>query len=557
MKSGRDSYLQFFRYYHTLKNMRLSQIFNYISFKKRRKKLSVVDNAGIIAFAEGLKQNFVLEDNLKNLEICFFNQPLNFNLENMVWDPLTLSSETEKLWLVKLHSFDWLIDENSKNISLQQASYLVLDWFSKFGNEHSKEWEPYTLSKRLISLTKWLNNNKVSPEVLSIAKLSISNQLKRLFVDLEYHKPANHLIENLRGFLWGCSYLITSRQYFNNELEYQLEQVIDECLKQLNIQILKDGGHFERSPMYHVLMLTAIKDIKAISTTISKQGFLLPEILEKANSLIKVCKEKIEIMSKWLEQMTMPDGEIAQFNDSARLKGLKRNEIESSSFLEQSGFFVKHNPVYSFILSCDSPSPAFLPEHSHCDIMSYELSVNRTRIIIDSGCSGYDNETLRQMSRETEAHNLPMVEHQEQSDIWGQFNFGKRARITQRLYDKKSDKLEISIEDQYKQKIQRAVVFSKNSIEISDYLKKRRMQGCFISLIHLAPNTETELISEEDKTNIINCKMTNGTKFSIITKANIRISDYISFPDFGKSIGAKLLILSNKEEEELNYVIKW
>ena len=194
MKSGRDSYLQFFRYYHTLKNMKVSQIFNYISFKRRRQKLSIVNNTAIIAFAEGLKQSFPLEDNIKNLEICFYNQPISFNLENMVWDPLTLSSETEKLWLIKLHSFDWLTDENSKNISLHQASYLVLDWFSKFGNEHSKEWEPYTLSKRLISLTEWLINNKVSPEVVSIAKLSISNHLKRLFVDFEYHKPANHLI---------------------------------------------------------------------------------------------------------------------------------------------------------------------------------------------------------------------------------------------------------------------------------------------------------------------------------------------------------------------------
>ena len=51
--------------------------------------------------------------------------------------------------------------------------------------------------------------------------------------------------------------------------------------------------------------------------------------------------------------------------------------------------------------------------------------------------------------------------------------------------------------------------------------------------------------------------MTDELKFSIITKANVRISDYICFPDFGKSIGAKMLILSNKEAEELNYVIKW
>ena len=555
MESGRDSYLQFFRYYHTLKNMKLSQILSYIAFKHRRKKLSIIDNRGVIAFAEGLKQNYKFEENQKSFEFCFFNQPVSFNLDEMCWEPVTLSSEVEKIWLEKLHSFDWL--NESSNVALKQASFLVLDWLSKFGDEHSKAWEPFTLSKRINSWVKWLSNNEVQPEIISLMKLSISLQLKRLFVDMEYHKPANHLMENFRGFFAGCKYLITSRQYFNNELEYQLEQTIDDCLKQLNIQILADGAHFERSPMYHAIMLETIKDIQAIMLIVNKQGFLLPEIIDKAKELAILCDEKTKLMTEWLKKMTMPDGEIVQFNDSARIKGLKPDYEDLTELLESSGYFIKHNKNYSFILSCSSPMPAFLPEHSHCDILSYELAINGERIIIDSGCSGYDNETLRQMSRETEAHNLPMVQHMEQSDIWGQFNFGKRAIVTKRIYNSDASNLEIAIKDQFGQKLERKIAFSNNTIEISDFLRKRRMQGCFISLIHLAPNIELEISQEENNANIVNCKMTNDLKFSIITNANIRVSDYISFPDFGKSVGAKMLILSNKEAEELSYVIKW
>ena len=82
------------------------------------------------------------------------------------------------------------------------------------------------------------------------------------------------------------------------------------------------------------------------------------------------------------------------------------------------------------------------------------------------------------------------------------------------------------------------------------------MEGCFVSLVHLAPNIELD-IKQCESENIIICKMTNDSKFSIITKANVRVSDYISFPGFGKSVGAKMLSLSNKEAEELTYVIKW
>ena len=556
MESGRDSYLHLFRYYHTLKNMKFGQIINYILFKRRRKKLSIIDARGIIALTESLKQNYKFEDNQKNFDICFYNQPISFNTDELNWEPRNISTETEEMWLIKLHSFDWLNDENSTNISDKLASFLILDWLSKYSDEHSKVWEPYTLSKRLVSWTKWLSSNKTAPELPSIIKLSVSQQLKRLFIDLEYFNPGNELIENIRGFLAGCCLLINSSQYFNNELEYQLEQIIDEAIEQLNIQNLKDGAHFERSPYYHFKMLEAMKDIKNLAVNISKQGFLLPDLLEKADNLATLCQDKIESMMKWLEKLTFSNGEVSQFNDSARIKGLNRSFEELTELLEDSGFFVKHNSDYSFILSCGSPSPAFLPSHSHCDILSYELEINKQLAVIDSGCSGYDNETLRQMSRETEAHNLPMVQHQDQSDIWGRFNFGKRAKIINRVFNKEDSSLEIEIKDQFGQILIRRISFSNKSIEISDLLKKRRMEGCFVSLLHLAPNIELE-IKQGECENIINCKMTNDLKFSIITKANVRVSDYISFPDFGKSVGAKMLSLSNKEAEELTYVIKW
>lgn len=509
-----------------------------------------------MALTESLKQNFKFEDNQKNFEICFYNQPITFSTDELNWEPRNISTETEEMWLIKLHSFDWLNDENSSNISEKMASYLILDWLSKYGDEHSKPWEPYTLSRRLISWEKWLSSNQISPELPSLIKLSVSQQLKRLFVDFEFYNPGNELIENIRGFLSGCCLLINSSQYFNNELEFQLEQVIDEAINQLNLQIFKDGAHFERSPYYHCKVLEALKDIKNLAEHISKQGFLIFDILEKAKNLAILCREKLELMSKWLEKLTFSYGEICQFNDSARIRGLSHSFEELTELLEDSGFFVKHNSDYSFILSCGSPSPAFLPSHSHCDIFSYELEIKKQLAIIDSGCSGYDNETLRLMSRETESHNLPMVQHQEQSDIWGQFNFGKRAKIIKRVFNKEDSILEIEIQDQFGQILTRKIVLSDNCIEITDNLKIRRMEGCFVSLVHLAPNIELD-IKQCESENIIICKMTNDSKFSIITKANVRVSDYISFPDFGKSVGAKMLSLSNKEAEELTYVIKW
>ncbi len=556
MKAGRDIYLQFFRYFHTLKNMKFSQIMNFILFNYRRKSLTIIDTRRVSLMAEGLEENFQLEDSEKKVEFIFYNQPFTVSLDEMKWEQNSFYSEIGEYWLKQLNSFVFLTTHKDNHINEKQLNYLILDWIAKNKNEHSSTWEPFTLSRRVTEWVKWLNLKKVSPEISSIIKLSISLQLKRLFVDLEYHKPANHLLENIRGFLFGCSAIINSSQYFTNEMEYQLEEILTEAIKQINNQILEDGGHIERSPMYHLNVLEIVKDIRELAKTISKQGFLLPELLDKSIKLVSLCDEKIKAMSEWLEYLTMSDGYIAQFNDCSRIKGISHTFDSFSQLFKASGYFVKHEKNYSFALSCSSPSPSFLPDHSHCDILSYELTIGNSRAIIDSGCFGYDNEVLRLMGRETEAHNVPMIQHQEQSDIWGKFNFGKRAKIIERTFDSEKSELKLVIEDQFKQKLQRTVVFSNNNIKVSDCIKKRKMQGCFVSLLHLAPGYELEVLKEGDINKII-CQMTENEKFSIITEANIRISDYISFPEFGKSVGAKMIILSNKEAEELSYDIKW
>lgn len=557
MKSGRDSYLNLFRYYHTLKNFKVGQIIAYFIFKYRRKWLSILDLKSISNLASSLKENYKFEEDEKLLKLNFFNKLLELNIEKINWNSNDFNLESEYHWLEYLNSFEWLFCKEENVFPLPVLSYLILDWISKNIDEHTNSWAPFVLSKRLVSWTKWLHKTKISLEVSSIMKLSIYLQLKRLFVDFEYHIPGNHLIENIRGYLVGCAYLIEVKQYFNNELEFQLEQVLEDGIKQVEKQILADGAHFERSPMYHVYVLEALRDIEKISSYIMKQKFLESDLLEKAKILSKMCKAKICNMSQWLEAMTMPDGEISQFGDSSRIIGIKSEVKNYEKILEPSGFFVKNCDDFSFIMSCNTASPAFLPEHSHCDILSYELAINGCRCIVDTGYSGYDNDTLRNISRETDSHNLPMVQGHEQSDIWGRNNIGKRARIIDKLFNSEKSVFNSIVEDQYGQIIERKIEFSNKSINISDLLKKRRMQGCFISLIHLSPEISIDCINNEEKENIIICKMTNGQKFSIITNANIRIDDYISFPYFGKSVGAKKLILSNKESEELSYVIKW
>lgn len=548
--------MQFFRYYHTLKNLKPVQIFGRFVFAYRRKFLKIIRAKRVAKIASELKEHIELNGQTE-LELTFLNKPYTFRLSEMQWKDADFKVENEKLWLYNLNYFDWInSEEPSEQYTTNLVLYMLLDWISQNADERAETWEPYPLSKRLSAWVKWLQRNKPNIETGSVIKLSISQQLKRLFVDMEYHNQANHLLENLRGFLSAGAFLAEEKQYFTNELEYQLEQVVDDLIDQLQIQFLSDGAHYERSPMYHADMLEAVKDIKANAALLYKQKFLVKELLHKAKLLTKLCESILPKLTNWLKLMTMPDGMVAQFNDCARVKGISHNQEEYAELLGASGYFISHDSDKSFIMSCGEPSPAYQPGHTHCDIMSYELAIKGNRCIIDTGCGSYQNTTLRLMSRQTEAHNLPMTQHQEQSDIWGSFRIGKRARITERTYNAEMKQLTIAITDQFGQKLKRTTTFSPNSIKINDKLLKRRMTGNFISLIHLAPEVEPELTSKDGQ-NIVNCKLTNGQNFSIISTATVRIDDYISFPEFGKSVGAKVLILSNKEAETLDYDINW
>lgn len=146
-----------------------------------------------------------------------------------------------------------------------------------------------------------------------------------------------------------------------------------------------------------------------------------------------------------------------------------------------------------------------------------------------------------------------MIEHAEQSDIWGTFRIGRRARVTHRSYDSEHGMLVVEFIDQYGQHYRREVIFSQQQIKIRDRLTQRRVTGTFISLIHLAP---TALVIPENRPSTSSFSI-GKTVLSITTEANLRTASYVWYPGFGKPINAEKIVLSNPQAEAIDYVISW
>ena len=83
------------------------------------------------------------------------------------------------------------------------------------------------------------------------------------------------------------------------------------------------------------------------------------------------------------------------------------------------------------ILDAGPLGPDFLPGHAHADTLSFELSAHDMGFVVDSGVGEhYGEQAWRDYERGTAAHNTIEIDGKNQSDVYGQFRVGERARAT-------------------------------------------------------------------------------------------------------------------------------
>ena len=218
------------------------------------------------------------------------------------------------------------------------------------------------------------------------------------------------------------------------------DQLLDTAVRlldrEIDEQFLTDGGHYERSPMYHGI-LTA--DLLELANLVDKNPERIPA------TLVKKIDTTVSRALKFALGMAMPDGTIALFNDAAHGIALNAgslaryardvlempipsaSEEEVCSF-EDSGYFVVRRDDDVLVIDCGTIGPDYQPGHAHCDTLSFELVLNNRRIVTDTGNFAYDAGPERDYARSTRAHDTVEVDETDQSEIWGAFRVGRRAR---------------------------------------------------------------------------------------------------------------------------------
>ena len=337
------------------------------------------------------------------------------------------STQFSKLWLYNLHYFDDLNAEGAAGRSeLQHA--LIARWISENPPGKGTGWEPYPLSLRIVNWIKWA----LAGNVLDDDKLhSLAVQARFLVRRLERHLLGNHLFSNAKALIFaGCF-------FDGNEAEAWLRCGIDLLMREIPEQILADGGHFERSTMYHAIALEDMLDLVNIIQYFSPK---LPPAHQKEVGDWPLLARSLHM---WLLTMCHPDGEISMFNDAAFDIAPSMSELDAYTrrvlmevttphelpvtHLKESGYIrVVNYPVVA-LLDVAPIGPDYLPGHAHADTLSFELSVRTQRVLVNSGTSCYGASAERLRQRGTAAHNTVMINGQDSSEVWSSFRVARRA----------------------------------------------------------------------------------------------------------------------------------
>lgn len=462
----------------TVRHLKLTQIYYQIFYRlKRVKNLNHYDYNSKL-YSDFNRLSFTLKNSLAGCakaDRTFYFLNLSHNFPDQIdWNYQGYG----KLWNYNLQYFNYL-NQDSLNIESKNSWLLeITDWL----NDGRLKLEPYPVSIRIMNMIRYCSSrNGLNPNILS----SIYRQTKYLNEHLEYHLLGNHLLEN------GFAMIMSGYAFDEKAWKIMAEKIL---FKELDEQILDDGGHFELSPMYHQIILFRTLELIDWYTKVEDQNSRFLEFIQK---------KAIEMLN-WLKNMTFLNGDIPHFNDSAIGIALDSNLLfeygarlglikNVTSELNGSGYRKFSSGIYECIVDVGAVGPSYQPGHSHADALSFVLYVNQTPVIVDTGTSTYQIGEIRSWERSTAAHNTVVIGGVNQSEVWGGFRVGKRAKV--KVVDEGDSQL-LAEHDGYLNNFgvlhRRSFTFATNKIEILDDIGT--CSG--VLSFHFHPDCEVKLLDE-------------------------------------------------------------
>lgn len=393
-------------------------------------------------------------------------------------------SGLSQLWRFHLHYFDYVAElaayagqgPDQRSLAATTLRNLASEWIAANPYAGGDGWHPYTVSRRLVNwiaaahmFAPELSSNDFNRSFLA----SISQQARYLAGNLERDVRGNHLLANLRALVC-CGVFLDGAEAAHWE-----QASLNHLRLEVAEQVLPDGGHFERNPGYHLVVL---RDLIDVACWLEQRdhgqptwlGHALERMLDYLVAILPPSHEVPMIKDTAWDQAPDPNAMLAagcivlgngrwkRTEDFPLYAAVTCGEVGWDRFRKQTvvstsirstalpdtGHYVLRDDLRGDFLIFDAgePCPPYLPAHAHADLLSYELTVSGTRVIVDSGVYEYAPGAWRDYFRSTRAHNTVEVSGQNQSEVWGSFRTARRAKPSRVSWQPEAERVLVAAE---------------------------------------------------------------------------------------------------------------
>ena len=467
------------RYFWTVISLKPIQI--YYQFKYRLFGYRKVRNKNCSSFKPDMDISIEsLDEDEKYIDRFRADEILNNRIwllnEYVKWQPGKWNyPERNHLWNFNLHYFEYGIALAATYKRTKDEAYykklieLYEDWQNTcVENISGDAWHPYTISlrlKNLLIIYGMLTDKK--SDWIGLVKQDIYDQYRFLSANTEKNLFGNHYFENLTT-LFICSIFFEDNKH--KKYYYKL------LLKEIKEQILPDGMHFERSFMYHNLILEDLLRIYKVADDHTRR--LIKDII----SAMAGCVSDFE-----------HENRLPAFNDSGSNVAKSRSQLLQVSVeltrvkpqvnlsLVNGGYYKCSHGRWTMIVDVGEYAPNYISGHGHCDMLSFELYCDDEPILVNSGTYQYQSE-LRSYFRSTKAHNTLQIDGIEQSEIWGEHRTGRQAKI---IYKECKDNSILAVMKDYRGNRLKRRIKVTDEIKIADSASLP-----FTSYWHIHPNNK-------------------------------------------------------------------
>jgi uncharacterized heparinase superfamily protein len=326
-------------------------------------------------------------------------------------------ADAPQLWRYHLHYWDWawgLAAEDDRGAARNVFALLWKSWQASCAFGRGDAWLPYPTALRAWSWCGLYRDLVAGSDLEPDFLREMAAHAGFLRHHLESDVGGNHLVKGLKALAGLGVFLRDGRL---------LDRAVEGLTAQLAVQVMPDGGHYERAPAYHCQVLADLIDV---SNLLSAAGRAPAPRLALA----------IAQMRRWLGAVLAPDGTVPLLNDgypvpAGVVASLQAESTPSAPLvtLHDTGLIRAAIGGWHLIADVGAPCPDELPAHAHADTLGCLLHVDGTPLLVDTATSTYTAGRVRSYERSTAAHNTAEVDGCDSTEVWGAFRAGRRARV--------------------------------------------------------------------------------------------------------------------------------